>query len=590
MHGKIARSSNPADAPEFPIQEMVSTFFHRMLEKWYLHYPYKVVFSRGCFTLYKTVANHTQNVRDGTLMTDSGLLARAEELADYWKANGRFPNILLLDDMVYHGRALVSFLSALEKQLMPLFPGWTQEKIRRELAKTVRSEAVISCGTPALLYPEYHPGFHKFSDGKCNIREFRKCSQQLNDYLVNSDAVNAAYTISARLSNDSVSKSQIERYIDWLTENGYRRYRFRDGTAVLLKCFPNLQHPKAVFSIRILQGKPSYWIVPYIFTVDFDKREFRAQTRFLDDAFSVRFRGRALSEMEDSHRVQCELVSMMLNHLLLRHTLSGAGVSGYQLDWENATLNFGGDSYSRDFLRGFLEQAETKGDDCFQKWSYMLLKMEQDLALPAARPEEALDLGTTKELLEWYIYSWGSNAELVAHRYGTGELTLEMTSGGYKVNRISTFLQQFCALTSGRDWQWDARRMIACLLYYMDHGVLAVSMHAANENTGCRHYLRVSEASLALLPKRNRQYLPLLIFMESFCYWGWKRMEQKIEEYFGGYLKKTGLATELWFLVRCIHRSGQSLEDWCDWSPDQEMTDPYIQQYKQWRGWSDTDT
>lgn len=61
-------------------------------------------------------------------------------------------------------------------------------------------------------------------------------------------------------------------------------------------------------------------------------------------------------------------------------------------------------------------------------------------------------------------------------------------------------------------------------------------------------------------------------------------MEQKIEEYFGGYLKKTGLATELWFLVRCIHRSGQSLEDWRDWSPDQERTDPYILQYKQWRG------
>lgn len=124
---------------------------------------------------------------------------------------------------------------------------------------------------------------------------------------------------------------------------------------------------------------------------------------------------------------------------------------------------------------------------------------------------------------------------MVAHRYGTGELTLEMTSGGYKVNRISTFLQQLCAQTSRRDWQWDAHRLIACLLYYMDHGDLAVSMHAANESTGCQHYLRVSEASLALLPKRNRQYLPLLIFMEFFCYWGWERMEQKIEEYFGVY-------------------------------------------------------
>jgi len=118
------------------------------------------------------------------------------------------------------------------------------------------------------------------------------------------------------------------------------------------------------------------------------------------------------------------------------------------------------------------------------------------------------------------IHSWGSNVELIAHRYGTEELTLEMTSGGYKVNRISTFLQELCTQVSGRDWQWDAQRVIACLLYYMDHGDLAVSMYAANENTGCCHYLRVSEASLALMSKRNRQYLPLLIFMESFCYWG----------------------------------------------------------------------
>jgi len=67
-------------------------------------------------------------------------------------------------------------------------------------------------------------------------------------------------------------------------------------------------------------------------------------------------------------------------------------------------------------------------------------------------------------------------------------------------------------------------------------------------------------------------------------------MEQKIGEYFGGFLKKRYLAIELWFMVKCIHRSGQSLEDWCDWSPEQETTDPCIQQYKQWRGWSDTDT
>lgn len=582
--GKADHLDN-ADKLEQHVGQRLFKFFDRMLSaNSHWDYDYAVLFSRGCFTLYKTVSNELSGMRPDRLMTDSGLLARAVELADYWKQFGMFPRILLLDDMVYHGRAIISFLSSLEKQLMPLLPNLTRENIRCELAKTVRSEAFIFCGTPSLLYKEYQKGFNHSASAPCDIREFRKRSQELTEYIADSDIVNSAYTVSARFPKSNSSENQIERCVAFLQERGYRRYRFINGTRVLLKCFPDTRRPKAILSIRILERKNSYWIVPYLFTAEFNYQELCALTRRLDQIIGVPFRGQRLSELGSYHRIQCELTAMMLNHLLLQYTLSGAGLSGYTLDWELIALNFGGDQSSQRFLSAFLEKAPDVVDCFVREWTEWLPACDMNLPLISNQEKTVLDLNTTMAVLEQHIYGWGIRSEQVARQLETGELTLEITSNGYKVASFSACLQDIYALLADKKWDLDVRRVTACLLYYMDHCYVAVGMHAANKDFTCCHYLRVSEKSLELLPKKSNRYLPLLVYMESFCFWGWERMKQRIEEYFGKQLKDPGLAFTLWLLTRSIHRSGQSFRDWCDWDEAMEATDPYIQQYKKWEG------
>lgn len=584
--GKADHLDN-ADKLEQHVGQRLFEFFDKMLSAnsqgdW--DYDYAVLFSRGCFTLYKTVSDKLSGILPDRLMTDSGLLARAGELADYWKQSGVFPKILLLDDMVCHGRAMVSFLSSLEKQLMLLLPDLTQEEIRHELAKTVRSEAFIFCGTPSLLYKEYRKGFNRSASIPCDIREFRRQSQELTEYIAHSDVVNSAYTISARFPKNNSSENQIERCVAFLQERGYHRYRFINGTQVMLKCFPDTQQPKAILSIRILEREGSYWIVPYLFTAEYNQQELYALARQLDQIIGIPFRGQHLSELGNYHRIQCEQVSMMLNHLLLQYTLSGVGLSGYTLDAELLSLNFGGDQSSRQFLSAFLEKAPDVADCFMREWTEWLPAHDMDLPLTSNQGKTVLDLSTTMAVMERHIYSWGIRAERVARHLETGELTLEMTSNGYKVDSFSSYLQGIYALFTDKKWDLDVRRVTACLFYYMDHGYVAVSMHAANNDITCCHYLRVSETSLELLPKKSNRYLPLLVYMESFCFWGWERMKQRIEEYFGEQLQNPGLASKLWFLTKSIHYSGQSFQDWCDWNETTEKKDPEIQQYKKWEG------
>ena len=75
-------------------------------------YDYVCARERRCFNL---VARFLPEV---DMISTRALTLKYAEIADYYRENGRFPRILILDDLMIHGRGIAKLLQQLEDMLV----------------------------------------------------------------------------------------------------------------------------------------------------------------------------------------------------------------------------------------------------------------------------------------------------------------------------------------------------------------------------------------------------------------------------------------------------------------------------------------
>ncbi|NBI83638.1 hypothetical protein D3Z48_16480 [Clostridiaceae bacterium] len=553
----------------------------------YHDFPYKVLLARGCSTLFEAQKENRFDIPPGSLMTDSGLLARAGDLVTHLKQHGKFPSIVLIDDIMVYGRAMNAVLLGLERQISALLPGeglsYNEREIRHKLSIAVRIEVFAYHGDALLLYPEYQRCRSQagWSRGQRPMREFRRLTLDMSSVTACSDVANASYTISARLPKKRPqADAQLSRLASYLANAGYSR-EVHHGMTVFQKYSPDPQRASAVLTLRVLPRPGAYRIVPYIFVADLSRDEFSSVTQLLDRTFRLKFRGSLLSDPAMNQRVRCELCAMMLNHLLLESIITGAGLSRdcFTFDSEKIIRSFGGDKPARNFIRAFLRNAPKLADSCIRE--FLSLPFLESFPFPVpSLSDRVLDLDETQELLEQRVYTRSVNAERVAYHTINGGLSRSMIQNGKRSVCMFLLLKNLSKMLQGTGKQLDIRKVFTCLLYLMDCGYTATIVRDLYDGEYYCHCMRVGEVSLSLMPVKYHSFIPLLMEMERYCLWGWKDMEWKIREYVGDTLGEPALAGQLWALTESIHRSGQRFLDWAEPAgPDDEA----IRAYRDWK-------
>lgn len=554
---------------------------------------FRVFIARACFILLEDLCSKAAAMEAlvhacrNDIMTDSGLLARTDELFHYFKKHRSFPPIRLIDITLIHGRALNTTLLELEKQLEILFRAEADSSsepldktdIRRELARSIDIHVFAVNEDRPLLIEEYLPCLHPYKT--VPLHTLYRISNEINRLICRSNTAYAAYTISASL-NDS---SAVAKCRNTLTNWGYQcidpmpmiasRASAFQNYQTFQRILPGTEVPALICTIRILARDNQYSIVPYIFQADFDEAGFQQLAEQLDRLFHLTFRGKHLQDLRQHSRTQSELIAMILNHMLLDSVLKEAGITEFcTFDYQKISRNFGGDAESRRFFTEFMKKSKMK----MGEYNQFLLALNCYTIAPfGVFRNTTEDPNEIRSIIDAAIYDRSVAAETVAYHVATGGLTQVMLRRGSKSSSLSVFLKLIYEEAALRNKSPDLRYVIAYLLYLMDSGYLAAITAQLTHMEGgvsyC-HCMRVSELSLSIWPYRFRRLLPLLIEMERHCLWGWQDMQKKIQKYIGEHWERPELANDLWRFIKGIHDSGQNLSDWLRVypAPPQETT------------------
>ena len=227
----------------------LDVFFQKVAE---ISDQYKFISAteRRCFNLANKLMVGPGRDR---LVSNCGLLLQHQQLANYYARHGRFPKILLLDDLLIHGRGLGKFLRRLEYALELDLQGMTKSfdmgDFRRQLIRSIDIRVFARCKRPLLLEERYLDRLRPHLELSSN--EIHDLSLQLTDALTRLEIANTCFVYSCQMDPAAfVSEPKNWRRIDW---------NYQQESMLLYVC---LSAKGRVSTIRSFSNRYAAWNAP----------------------------------------------------------------------------------------------------------------------------------------------------------------------------------------------------------------------------------------------------------------------------------------------------------------------------------------
>lgn len=179
-------------------------------EIWRAPHTYKAIMTRRGFNLHyaflQIEGSGTEDTRLGEqVMSHTALLLYAKDIANYYRENGKFPSILIADDVFLYGRGLAKVIYKLENLV-----GWYlndgEEASQEELFRIRRNlEAALEIRVYAMgKYPLRVENYYlenTASNRRLYEDELLKLSERISIFLQRAGIPNTSCHLSAKVSN-----------------------------------------------------------------------------------------------------------------------------------------------------------------------------------------------------------------------------------------------------------------------------------------------------------------------------------------------------------------------------------------------------
>lgn len=179
---------------------------------WGASHSYVVLIARRCLNLNEIFMQvHTERgevvSNAERMISNNALLLYAGEIAKYYADWGCFPSILLADDMIYHGRGIMTLLHSLEELVVARLQSLQEEilnkderyYIHRDLACAVEIRAFGVNRQPLLIDDLYAQNIVKTSER--DTSELRKLSQSISCFIQHIGEPYTSYVLSCHVQN-----------------------------------------------------------------------------------------------------------------------------------------------------------------------------------------------------------------------------------------------------------------------------------------------------------------------------------------------------------------------------------------------------
>lgn len=494
----------------------------------------------------KTVEKH--------FVTDANLITMAEEIAEYYHDSGRFPRIIILDEIILHGRAVNSLLLKVEsgilhrlEQLEPEFDSLDRSLAVAKLSHSIDLQIYAQNNEPLLLLDRYSRRLH--TSRLCNPIEIRKLSNGFATLVANGSVNNVACSWNFKLSGAAAAKFKMLSPSPGFVQIETHLKSILQTCALWL--YPNVSKPRAVCGIRWKHGgkTPSdLLMVPFLITDRLPRRNlYRLHKRICEDladlklSFLTSCKDPNIGAADSCHlRWLFETNDLILSYLMFRR-FCGKDVSAikWELYLETAIL---ARNYKLILPTGTGSKKVIKELKSIWNWSPPcpnLLEQYFDILLDGAQPlwDETISSNFSYKLheidenapeckrlitaVEDTIAAIGYEAEQNAgEKYSSGiflpDETLSDWGKKYSLSEMLLRCQKRWQELSGGD-SMDIYAALALIVQETDLGILSINPQFDNSTDQVYSMMRAGEHSLFIKPTRYRDFIPVLIEIDKRC-------------------------------------------------------------------------
>lgn len=522
-------------------ETMLSSFFldgmsERLLEfvwaLWESTAQYKVLMARRMFNLNYALmkickADENKEYSTGNIMSNTAFLLSAKEIAEYYYNRKKFPEIIICDDILIHGRGIMKLLEKFEELVYGYLLEYELEiprgKVREDFTRAV-TIYVFAQNTEKVLIDTR---FRIYSKQMLPFNVLLELSQQISWYLLNCGVANTSYVISVEMP-------------PYLLQRLYKKnsvlpsmaFRYR-GRKQLLFCRQKSNNTLETIRINYPANELRYKGILTSLTLfaDIQIDTFNVLCRDLagylerEKSF-IRITEYLKREEENLVKPRAQLVSFLFSVASIcdfcKEQLDLEKLDLYKMlvtsDFDKIITNFDcGKDFRHEVTRLFRDfSIDSETGKIF--WSYLrsipgtVTNCEERPGFTkfslVARENDQLQ-SECYEFAEDIFYEIGIDAEYDANTYLATGKPFNPKKPGYDMITLLQYLQ-----IMGRRSKRELTN-IGCLLGMMDSGLLSMNL----ERTSKRDYsicnvLKAGEMSTYVLPRRFSVFIPALAYVE----------------------------------------------------------------------------
>lgn len=527
---------------------------------------YKVFFARRCLNLmyafYRANYAKLDPKLSSTLYSDSSLLLNVPDIADGYLLWHSFPKIIVVDDMLLHGRTINNLIDNLVNSIYDYIVanGCHDEKseIETSLLNSLTIQIMVRTNKPLLLRDKYYRCLKAESDedDAWFPRQWREFSLRISQFILENKFYNTSYILSLHEPQNANYKDILE---EAALRNNFKKFeyygRFRKTIWVKPLTRSNGQ-VVAFYTIRIMRNRVdrNYCIVPFVIMADL---AYDTSKEMLSNNKMTQLLLGDFINCSGYERTKAETLYMLLSHNLLLLLMENTKMSSDLFDVDKISITF---RSNNDNTINTLPKRIAELKEPVMSWEEM-----ENFILNTTKNSSPLfensSVGTRSadylKVLEDTIAEEGRIMEKDAF--------LEYSKGIHSPN---TGKQPITELFSKLSEQLDINKinlseLLSKLLELMDMGSTAVSSRrgdvSGREFIICSY--RPGEQSLFILPKRYMQDFPVLLEMEKDCLSDNNIIRERIDVLYHD-IGEPEHAEALKEFVYNLYDSGQRLIDW----------------------------
>lgn len=518
--------------------------FHKFFEAvWNSPNQYVVLFARRCYALnnifMRTYLSEDDRKRKcKRIVTQNGFLPYASVFAASYDKDRTLPSVLLVDDIMLHGRGVAKLLFDFE---MLILEEW--KKIRGkdatdsekyylhfDLLDAVKVSVYAINETPMLLEGSSSWKIEPVIKG--TSKELRALSQRISSFLLKAGEPNTSYRYSFLIPTSRIMEDQIAGW-DSILWN----YRGENRKVYIKRCdFCEKISPIVHTYGKIMDNDKEYvWITGETIFGDITSEEFNRIAANVGAIlgtnetwqFLVQILGK---QSERLYRTRMQLMSFLLSVMWVNDFCSACGLDIDDLyhkemskeiqkrinfDMHKLAGNFGlaEDAHKGMWLfldnRNFTVALRNQVQDAFTlspETMYSPISVSGDKTVPCEQ---------YNTIVEKLFYQLGTDSEFEAYEMSCNKRRFIPDVPGSDVISLSKCIANIDAALKAQGAEPDIRFIQACLSTLVDCGLAAMNFSYNRETKRIECTFKAGELSTFVMPRKFHWFMPAFAKIES---------------------------------------------------------------------------